>query len=464
MRRIIIIFFAILLSLSAKSQVTQSEAGGIVDEYINKNISDYYWLYMEAPSMVRTNGEITTLSGTTLAIPQKNSWVYFVDELPYSNWSHKCRFLFVDKSTGELSSIAAVNPPKDLKEWVMLTEYPNVPEGSLFNFENIGNLRVNGQASNCYAVIISGGADSYNNWVRYWNDCSAIYSTLIRVYGYSRDHISVIMSDGTNPGADRHHNNGTYDSSPLDLDGDGTNDIQYAATKANIALVFNALSQKMTSNDFLFIFTTDHGGQTSGDNVYLNLWGETMSDAEFAKEVKKVNAGQISIVMEQCHSGGFISDLSSEGRVLATACTANENSYAMPPNYTYNEFVYHWIGAVAGIKPDGGVVKADVNGDGVVSMQEAFQYARTADTQTETPQYNSIGASLGNSLSLWGGISTTVYVRNRIIQANEIINGTNIEVENVTISNNANVVFDAAGITKFKGGFKCEKGSSMKVK
>mgnify|MGYP000763083464 CR=1 FL=1 len=106
----------------------------------------------------------------------------------------------------------------------------------------------------------------------------------------------------------------------------------------------------------------------------------------------------------------------------------------------------------------------DVNGDGVVSMQEAFQYARTADTQTETPQYNSIGASLGNSLSLWGGISTTVYVRNRIIQANEIINGTNIEVENVTISNNANVVFDAAGITKFKGGFKCEKGSSMKVK
>jgi hypothetical protein len=57
---------------------------------------------------------------------------------------------------------------------------------------------------------------------------------LVNVYNYDKSHIYVLIADGTNPAIDRKRLNGTYDSSPLDLDGDGTNDIQYAATKANI--------------------------------------------------------------------------------------------------------------------------------------------------------------------------------------------------------------------------------------
>ena len=75
--------------------------------------------------------------------------------------------------------------------------------------------------------------------------CSAIYSTLINVYGYPKDHIYVLISDGTNPEHDRHHYDGHYDSSPLDLDGDGSNDIQYAATCANITQVFNTLRNRL---------------------------------------------------------------------------------------------------------------------------------------------------------------------------------------------------------------------------
>ncbi len=258
-------------------------------------------------------------------------------------------------------------------------------------------------ASNDYAVIISGGFDDENNWIRYWNDCSAMYSALVDVYDYLPSHIYVIMSDGTSSGLDRvlsvtydSWGNPIYtrDSSPLDLDGNGTNDIQYSATKSNISTVFNTLSNILDEDDHLFVFTTDHGGHSSGNDVYLYLWGETMTDDEFATELDKVDAGKITVTMEQCNSGGFIDDLSENGRIISTACLAAEESYALA-NLTYNEYVYHWISAVAGETPEGTTVDADYTNDGWVSMREAFEYANTHDTRPEHPQYNSTPSGLG---------------------------------------------------------------------
>jgi len=183
------------------------------------------------------------------------------------------------------------------------------------------------------------------------------------------------------------------------LDGDGSNDIQYAATRANITQVFNTLRNRLTPADNLFIYTTDHGGQESGTDVYMNLWNEIIRDDEFASEINKVNAGKINICMEQCHSGGFIDDLQANNRVIATACRFDESSYAMS-NLIYNEFVYHWTAAVAGRTPQGAFVNADSNNDGIVSMREAFLYAQNHDIQDETPQYLSIPAILGQVVSL----------------------------------------------------------------
>ena len=78
---------------------------------------------------------------------------------------------------------------------------------------------------------------------------NAFYSALIHVYGYLKNNIYVLISDGTDTAIDRHLNNGSYDSSPLDLDGDGLPDIQYSATKNSITTVFNTLANILTSND-----------------------------------------------------------------------------------------------------------------------------------------------------------------------------------------------------------------------
>ena len=280
------------------------------------------------------------------------------------------------------------------------------------------------------------------------------------------------MSDGTDPDDDRHHYNGTYDSSPLDLNNDGSNDIEYSATKQNITTVFNTLQNILSPDDFLFIYTTDHGGQVSGNQVELILWDETIQDYEFATEVDKVNAGEIITVMEQCYSGGFIDDLSAQDRVIATACKFDEPSYAMYPSYLYNEFVYHWTAAVAGSTPDGTPVNADLDFDGFVSIEEAFVYAEANDNAQETPQYDSQPISLGATFSLHGTIMSDSYIQNITITGEETYEATNqifagrevstkVRYGDVIITSTANVAFIAGDKISLEKGFYAETGSSF---
>ncbi len=331
--------------------------------------------------------------------PKSASWFFFVDLMPYQSWGHPCQYIFVDCKTGEIKSIKSDFPP-NLGDMDIIYVEKTPEKGKLFDFSKplLKSTRV-ASTNNDYAVIISGGMDKYNNYERYWNDCSAIYSALVDVYGYLDDHIYVLLADGTSSASDRRIGSNSYDSSPLDLDGDGDNDVQYAATKANIRQVFTVLGGKLNRDDHLFVFTTDHGGLESGNNVFINLWNETMRDDEFAIELNKVNAGRFNIVMEQCHSGGFIDDLTFENRTIATACRADENSFSRGA-FTYNEFVYHWISAIAGITPEGTAVDADSNNDGWISMEEAFIYAESNDEQIEHPQYDSTSGNLGCMTSL----------------------------------------------------------------
>jgi hypothetical protein len=451
------------------AQITREQADETVSKYLKNELTEYYWLY--------ANNNLDSDKGnTTIPVCSKevlnvdySSFVYFVDEYPYANWAHPCRYLFISKKDGKVEVKKRKYPPEYLETWEMLTSIPEDMETVKYDFsKNLQEVPSNILRSginplNCYAVIISGGMNMSNNWQRYWNDCSTIYSALVNVYGYLDDHIYILMSDGTDPANDRRIASG-YDSSPLDLDGDGDADVQYAATRNNITTVFNTLSNNLTESDYLFIYTTDHGDMSSGGQAYLLLWaGDVIYDYEFANEVNKVNAGNISIVMEQCYSGGFVSDLAKLGRTVATACAENELSYGMGA-YTYDAFVYYWTAAVAGHYPSGTPVNADYNNDGYVSMQEAFDYANIHDTMSETPQYNSVKNQLGEYLTLLGTQAcTTTNVVSQTVGANTSVIGCNIYVQNVTVTNGATLTLDAAGETILSN-VEVQLGSQLDIK
>lgn len=254
--------------------------------------------------------------------------------------------------------------------------------------------------NNFYAVIINGGNSKLSNHIRYWNDCSYIYKTLINKYHYNSSNIYVLMSDGTSPAEDRRPdpNKLEYDSSPTDLNGDGIADIDYSATKENIISVFNTLSSKLTSNDYLFIFVTDHGDIERAESFMCTWNGGKLFASEFAAKVKAINTKATNIVLGQCNSGGFIKYFEGSPNIcIATACMDIEVSYPMS-NLQYDEFLYRWTFAVNN--------SGDFNGDGHISAKEAFDYAVATDIQNETPQFYGV-EDFAKKLALDGMFTTT---------------------------------------------------------
>ncbi len=257
------------------------------------------------------------------------TWTIFVDAEPMKGWEHDCYVLTVPKySTVQLvvpTSKEKMKTPPDgnFRPLLVKNRYgtsvnskPSVSKASLSNADKTA-------AERTYAIILSGGKNKQSNYERYWNDCSFIYQTLVNKYGVSRGNIFPIMSDGNNPAEDMMIAYGNFRSQPLDLDGDGTEDISMAATKANISTTIDMLKNRMWQDDHLFIFVIDHGGSTDGvNNSYINLWGnEKLSDEELTDLLepftrKHVN---VNVVLGQCNSGGFVDNLSKLNCVVATA-------------------------------------------------------------------------------------------------------------------------------------------------
>jgi hypothetical protein len=259
---------------------------------------------------------------------------------------------------------------------------------------NLGLAEIN--ASSKYAVLICGGYDAANLHERYYTDIQEMYTTLRNTYGYLAANIYVLCADGDADSNGTIAFNGIEHS--MDLDGNGTVDCNTAASKANITSTFSTLNSKMTSSDFLFVFTTDHGSNTVSppgsiyDDGSLTLWDyEEMRDDEFAAAVNQIaNYSYEVFCFEQCFSGDMINDLWGTNRVIATAANWDEYSWG-------RVFSSLWINAVNGSAPD-----ADVNNDLVVSMEEAFNYADLNDLSGESPQFYESTRGLSASLSLNG--------------------------------------------------------------
>lgn len=274
-----------------------------------------------------------------------------------------------------------------------------------------------------YAVIINAESNGEHNHIRYWNDCSAVYQTLLSK-GFSQDHIYVAMSDGTDLDDDYLNENGDPDNSSLDLNGDNYPDIQYAATRDDIEHIFLELSDAMTSDDDLFIYTVGEGRVDTFElppqtypyiynpifTSYLMLWeGGRLKGSDLAHMLEAIHARTINIVMQQSHSGGFIDALREmDNVVITTACGVNEKSYSME-NKQYDEFTYHWVSAVKRESPYNlhpynqtlyGTINSDDNQDGFVTMYEAYNYVLIHNTKKEFANIESNPDCLKYSLAL----------------------------------------------------------------
>jgi len=218
-----------------------------------------------------------------------------------------------------------------------------------------------------YAVLIAGGASHGSNHVRYWNDLKTMYN-ILRSNGYAAQRIYVIYADGV----------GRDSSMP----------VHYRATPETIALVFDQFSRTISGNDTLYIMLNDHGIPNG-----LCLWYVNMSSIDFARQVNKVRPRCTIIQMKQCYSGSFIPPLTGVARIIMSSCSSDQLSWSHS-SLQFGEFTYWYFAALTGRKTDGsGNVNADANGDGKISILEAYNFARSNDKAPETPHFEDSGVA-----------------------------------------------------------------------
>jgi hypothetical protein len=152
------------------------------------------------------------------------------------------------------------------------------------------------------------------------------------------------------------------------------------ATREALEKSFAAVTAKAKPADTFALFLVGHGSY-DGEAYKLNLPGPDINGDELAALLAAVPARSQLIVNTTSASGAVLETWAADGRTLITSTKSG-----MERNAT--RFAEHWANALA----DG---SADINKNGVITAQEAFDYAsrETADSfekqgtlATEHPQ------------------------------------------------------------------------------
>lgn len=300
----------------------------------------------------------------------------FADDRPLNNWEHQCRYILVDASTLHIYSIMPGRLPP-----YFFSQHPGsygILKKSVFFPQELPCASFQLSAThtrapgNRYAILYSSRSDACH-----FNDMAFLHQTLVEKYGYSSSNITLLNFDGCSKYSIESPGNLSLYAETLAMNGPGTKD-ELAKTIANLHL---------KSEDSLLIHTSNHGSWSPTEGSAL-LGKDEVESKVFASDLAGMLAGitvsyrQLIVMAQQCFSGGFlkpIADVSTAAQTcIASACQADKESRS---GIQHNPFALHWISALAMRTPDGVPLgtgspsNPDTNGDGLVSMREAFNFA-----------------------------------------------------------------------------------------
>ncbi|UCE39177.1 MAG: PKD domain-containing protein, partial [Thermoplasmata archaeon] len=281
-----------------------------------------------------------------------------------------------------------------------------------------------------YAVLYVGGVRSGGNHPRYWNQLVDIYDVLLDDYRYTAQNVFVFYADGNTP-----DNNNCNNPGACNAINTHTTMIDDDATDATITTFLDTtLENTLTDpNDFLYVWFYDHGDDANVPDASVMCWGNgLLDDHEVEDWLADYTCARIAVTMGTCYCGGFIDPglLSAGSTQAAGDVDANRNindlagdvlismsqDYRVSHSQSTRGFVYHHQvalnpatgdvmlgtatytnGAFSGVSPDS-------DGNGFVSLREAYIYAEANDDYTaanhatldDRPQYWDSHATVGN--------------------------------------------------------------------
>lgn len=329
-------------------------------------------------------------------------WLIFVDEAPTKSWEHECSYVYVEcevpsiKVAPKCCVIRGKKPTYDVCGFEARSAVNRYGakanlKPSVAASESTYNSAVGGRT---YALIMDCASDVLDNFERCWNDCSFIYQTLHKKYNVPKDNISVIIgTDEYDTFMRKADGSGfTNNSHDFDLDGVAEMTSPLASEDLDYELLYR-IKKNITKQDQLLIFITGNGGyDTESGRYYAQMRDNNRLYAdELALKLDEIEARSVCIVLGQSFAGGFAKELEGKGRVICAGCGTSEA--AVSCRYIpYTEFLYRWTSAMNQADAEGNYVASDHNGNGMVTVEEAFKYAKermsnTTPTMSSTPLY-----------------------------------------------------------------------------
>lgn len=209
-----------------------------------------------------------------------------------------------------------------------------------------------------YALLVSAKFDE--DGPKFYRNLATAYDSLLS-HGFKEENITVLYADGNDEPAHRY--------APASQDG-GIVDSEASTSSVRQALA--DLAGRVTAEDELFVYISDHGGRKEGvsnlafpgDPATGTGTTERIDELEFKGMLDAVDSMYKVVVLDECYGGGFAERLGAGNTIAIAACRAKEYTYAT------SRFVPHLLDTLAGTDP-----KADANGDGRISIKEAFDHA-----------------------------------------------------------------------------------------
>ena len=322
--------------------------------------------------------------------------VAFADDAPLFNWGHPCRYLLHDPETGALyRQVDAQFPPfsreRDMPAaFRLFHEAVRHPEAAYYPAIKDLVLRPRAKGRR-FAVLFSGMSNN-----RHTNDLEFLYRTLRDVYGFAAGNITVLNHDGTlnYDGNPQPPTSWPGDSSSYRMPVDGQ------GSSSDLLAALDDLKSRLKPDDFLLIHTNNHGGHngTESDLCCFPNW-DGLGVADFTDKLAELPPFRcLMVMMEQCHSGGFNTEVinkSTAGRTsIASACIEPNNSIG---GAHFDPFARDWIAAMAGNDPYGNALSSDpdTTGNGRITAREAFDYADLIHDHYDTPVFDEAGGGGG---------------------------------------------------------------------
>ena len=101
----------------ADKGISKMDAYNLVISELLNGSTEGKWVYVD-PKPVKAGTTIESWR-SSIELPRKEGWFFFIDDNPMANWAHPCRYVFVDLA-GKITLYEATMPPKNIAEMEFL--------------------------------------------------------------------------------------------------------------------------------------------------------------------------------------------------------------------------------------------------------------------------------------------------------------------------------------------------------